>query len=197
MTYEKLVDKVKKAYAGADASKISGHVAIQVNVSGEAEGIFYIEISEGKVNVEPYDYVDNDMVIFTPEKEIVDIATGKVSIDDALAAGKISVAGHNIDGGLQIREVVLKKAAKAEKAPAKKPAAKKTATKKTTKTEKAVAKAEVKAEAKPVKEEKVVVKAAEVKAEPAKAEKEPAKKPVAKATETKAAKKPAAKKAKK
>ena len=208
MTYEKLVAKVKTAYAKADASKITEHVAIQVNVSGEAEGIFYIEITDGKVVVEPYDYYDHDMILFGGESDLVAIATGKMSIDEALNDGKVSVAGPNIEKGLSIREVVVKKA-ETKKAPAKKTTAKKTTAKKTTaKSEtkapakkttakaeanapakKAEAKAEVKAPAKKA-EAKVEVKAAETKPvvkEAAKAEtKAPAKKAEAKAPAKKA-----------
>jgi len=198
MTYEKLVAKVKTAYAKADASKITEHVAIQVNVFGESEGIFYIEINDGKVAVEPYDYVDHDMVIFGDEKNIVSIATGKVTIDEALKSDLVSVAGPNIEKGLSLRDVVVKKAA-AKKAPAKKAttakkAETKTAAPKKAAAKKAPAKKETtvkKAEATTAKkvEAKVEVKAAEVKEEV----KAPSKK-----AETKAAapKKAAAKKTK-
>lgn len=165
MTYEKLVAKVKSSYAKADASKIADHIAVQVNVSGEAEGIFYIEVSEGKLAVEPYDYHDHDMIIFADEKAIVDIASGKVALADAIKNEVVSVAGPDIDKALQIGNVEFKKAAK--KAPAKKPAAKKTTAKK----------AEPKAEA------KVEVKAAEAKTE---TKKPAAKKTVAKKAEPKA-----------
>lgn len=54
MTYEQIVSKVKAKYADADASSLSGTVAIQINLTGKnVEGIFYIEAKDGKVNVEP------------------------------------------------------------------------------------------------------------------------------------------------
>ena len=51
MTYEELVEKARNTYGKADAGKIKEHVAIQFNVTGEAEGIFYLEIADGKVNI--------------------------------------------------------------------------------------------------------------------------------------------------
>lgn len=179
MTYEKLVAKVKSSYAKADASKIADHIAVQVNVSGEAEGIFYIEVSEGKLAVEPYDYHDHDMIIFADEKAIVDIASGKVALADAIKNEVVSVAGPDIDKALQIGNVEFKKAAK--KAPAKKPAAKKTTAKKSeakvevkaaeakTETKKPAAKKTVAKKAEPKAEAKVEAKATEAKkATPAK-----------------------------
>ena len=55
MTYEQIVSKVKAKYADADASSLSGTVAIQINLTGKnVEGIFYIEAKDGKVNVEDF-----------------------------------------------------------------------------------------------------------------------------------------------
>ena len=60
MTYEQIVEKVRAMYQDADVSAIEGTQAIQVNLAGKnAEGIFYIEVKDGKVNVEPYNYYDN------------------------------------------------------------------------------------------------------------------------------------------
>ena len=44
----------------ADVSDIQEHLAYQFNITGEAEGIFYAEVKEGKLYVEPYEYFDRD-----------------------------------------------------------------------------------------------------------------------------------------
>ena len=53
MTYEELVAKVRESAKNARVSKAVGHVAFQFNVEGEGEGAFYLEISGGKISVEP------------------------------------------------------------------------------------------------------------------------------------------------
>ena len=58
MKYEEIVAKVKKAYAKADTSKVDGHLAVQVDVTGEGEGAFYIEVADGKITVAPFEYYD-------------------------------------------------------------------------------------------------------------------------------------------
>lgn len=65
MTYEELVANVKEAVKNVMISKMVGHVAFQFNVKGEAEGAFYIEIVDGKIFVEPYEYYDRDIIIET------------------------------------------------------------------------------------------------------------------------------------
>ena len=48
MTYEQIVAKMKEAYEGVDASNIGEHIAYQFNITGEGEGIFYLEVVESR-----------------------------------------------------------------------------------------------------------------------------------------------------
>lgn len=139
MTYEELVLKAKETYGVADASKITEHVAIQFNVTGEAEGAFYLEISEGKVNIEPYEYYDRDVIVTTDAVTLIKMAEGKLGMEAAYLTGKIKADG-NLTKGLLLKELMPKKPAKkstakktTEKKPAVKKAVTKTATKKTEK----------------------------------------------------------------
>ena len=59
MTYHELVEKAKEVYEHADASEVRGHLAVQFNVTGEGEGAFYIEITDGNVEVMPFDPVES------------------------------------------------------------------------------------------------------------------------------------------
>ena len=57
MKYEEIVEKVKAATSKANVSRAVGHIAFQFNIEGEGEGAFYLEIADGKVNVEPFEYL--------------------------------------------------------------------------------------------------------------------------------------------
>ena len=127
MTYEELVAKAKESYGKADASAINEHVAIQFNVTGEAEGAFYLEIADGKVAVEPYEYYDRDVIVTTDAETLIKMAEGKLGMEAAYLTGKIKADG-NLGKGLLLKELVAKKATK--KAPAKKAAEKAPAEKK-------------------------------------------------------------------
>ena len=89
MTYEQIVEKVKKALAKVDASGVKGHLAVQVDVYGEGEGAFYIEVKEGKVDVQPYEYFDHDLRIRCTAGEIISIVEGKKKIIEEVAAQNI------------------------------------------------------------------------------------------------------------
>lgn len=93
MTYEELVEKVREAYKDADAGKIKEHVAFQFNVTGEAAGAFYLEIADGRVKVEPYEYYDRDVLVTTSAKTLLEIANGKLDPVKAFLIGKIKAEG--------------------------------------------------------------------------------------------------------
>ena len=78
MRYEELVASVKEAVKHARVSKTVGHVAFQFNVEGEAEGAFYLEIDDGKINVEPYEYYDRNLIIVTSAYIIMQMIEGKL-----------------------------------------------------------------------------------------------------------------------
>lgn len=130
MTYEEMVKKIKTAYAKADASAIGEHIAIQFNVTGEGEGALYLEVSDGKIDIQPYEYYDRDAIVVTGAKTLVDIATGKISVMDAYNEGSLTVDG-NVEKASLLSQITAKKAA-VKKAPAKKTTAKKAPAKKET-----------------------------------------------------------------
>ena len=71
MTYQELVSKLKDTYQEKDASKISEHLAIQFNIQGEAEGALYLEIANGQLHVEPYEYYDRDILVTTSAADLL------------------------------------------------------------------------------------------------------------------------------
>lgn len=78
MKYEELVERVREGVKKAKISKLVGHVAFQFNVKGEAEGAFYLEIDNGRINVEPYEYFDRDMIIVSTADVILEMLEGQL-----------------------------------------------------------------------------------------------------------------------
>ncbi|MDO5155783.1 MAG: SCP2 sterol-binding domain-containing protein [Eubacteriales bacterium] len=105
MTYEELVKTVKDAAAKADASSIQEHVAFQFNVTGEAAGAFYLEIKDGKVNVEPYEYYDRNVLVTSSAENIIKIMNGQLDPVLAFTLHKIKVEG-DLGKALVLKEVI-------------------------------------------------------------------------------------------
>ena len=110
MTYEEMVSIIKQANENADATAIREHVAIEVDVRGEAEGAFYIEIREGKVLVEPYEYYDRDAIITASAQVAIDVTTGKLGIEEAYNEGRLHIRGK-FDKAYLLDEISYKKKA--------------------------------------------------------------------------------------
>lgn len=107
MTYHELVDHLKKTYEKADAGMVKEHVAIQFNVTGEAQGAFYLEIADGKVKIEPYEYYDRDVLVTCSESDLLDILAGKMDFVEAFNDGKIRAEG-NLIKALDLKGVIEK-----------------------------------------------------------------------------------------
>ena len=61
MTYADLFYEIKGKFMGADVSDIHEHLAFQFNIADEeAGGAFYVEVKDGELFVEPYEYYDRD-----------------------------------------------------------------------------------------------------------------------------------------
>ena len=94
MTYHELVEKVRTALVvKADASKIEEHIAVQVNVTGEAEGAFYIEIKDGVLCVEPFTYNDRDFLLTGDGADVLAVAQGKKTLEAAVTEGVLAHEG--------------------------------------------------------------------------------------------------------
>ena len=108
MTYQELVEEIRKLYEEVDASEIEEHFAIQININGEAEGALYIEFVDGQIEVQPYEYFDRDLIINTDFETAIDLANGDIEMYDAYAEEKITVWG-NLDKAIEIYETIFEK----------------------------------------------------------------------------------------
>ena len=105
MTYADMFSKVKGMMMEADVSTVNEHLAYQFNVTGEAEGIFYAEVKEGKLYVEPYEYYDRDAIFTCSAGTLFKINEGKLDPVLAVTLGKLKVEG-NIDKALYLKNLI-------------------------------------------------------------------------------------------
>ena len=117
MTYEEVVKEAQKIAAKGDASGIKDHLAVQYNITGEGEGAFYMEVKDGRIDVQPYDYNDRDILVTADGQTILDMMSGKLDIVNAYLTHKISAEGNL--GKADILKKLINSGKKAEKAAAK------------------------------------------------------------------------------
>ena len=108
MTYQEVVEKVRTLFGSADVSNIREHLAYQFNITGETSGVFYIEVKNGAIFVEPYEYHDRDAMFTCSADTLFKIAGGKTDPVGAVLLGKLKVEG-NIDKALKLKELLPSK----------------------------------------------------------------------------------------
>lgn len=111
MTYADLFSEIKTQFMNADVSDITEHLAYQFNIVGEAEGIFYVEVKEGKLYVEPYEYFDRDAMFTCKAETLLKIASGKMDPILAVTLQKLKVEG-NIEKAIRLKELIDSKKGK-------------------------------------------------------------------------------------
>lgn len=105
MTYAEFFSEIKGKFMEADVSNIQEHLAFQFNIIGEAQGIFYIEVKNGELSVEPYEYYDRDAMFTCTADTLRKIESGKLDPVAAVTLQKLKVEG-NIDKALRFKELV-------------------------------------------------------------------------------------------
>lgn len=104
MNYADYFYRFKQKFIDVDVSDIKEHYAFQFNiVDNEAGGSFYIEVKDGNLFIEPYEFHDRDAA-FTCTPELLDkIVAKKQDPVTAFLSHKLKVEG-DIDKALKFKE---------------------------------------------------------------------------------------------
>ena len=105
MTYEEIFAKSKEIIMKSDVSDIDGHLAVEIDIAGEGEGTFYIELLDGKLYVEPYEYYDRDCKFIVTAEDFLKLADGSLNAVFAFTTGKLKVEG-SLDKALEFQKIV-------------------------------------------------------------------------------------------
>ena len=109
MTYADFFYEVKGKFMGADVSYIHEHLAYQFNIEDEeAGGAFYVEVKDGVLYVEPYEYYDRDAMFISTPEVFRKIADGEMDPVWAFTTQKLRVEG-NIDKALKLNDIIQRK----------------------------------------------------------------------------------------
>lgn len=88
-----LADMVREKFAKKDVSKVNEKIAIEIKAYGEKEFYIYILIDDGKVTVEPWGYIDNDVHIDMPIADVVAVVNGKYDFVTKAISGDFYAIG--------------------------------------------------------------------------------------------------------
>ena len=92
MTFDELVTKVRGLSEKVDPTGVD-FLAVQVNITGDNGGVFYVEVKDGRVNVEPYEYHDRNCELTMSMDNFNKLIDGKLDPVKAFTFGKLKVNG--------------------------------------------------------------------------------------------------------
>lgn len=96
ITVNDVVAKIYKRIDKAAGKQVAaeGRAAVDIKLYGSFEAHMYIEVKDGKVSVEPYDYIERDLEAAVPVDVALAIADGKTTIKEADENGSLYVFGN-------------------------------------------------------------------------------------------------------
>ena len=78
ITYAMIVDRLHAGIGTSTLKDNHGHMAVQINVTGEGAGELYIEINDYKIEIQPYQYYDRDALVTISSENLLNIISGKI-----------------------------------------------------------------------------------------------------------------------
>lgn len=106
MTFEEILEKVRNTAKETDVSG-TDFLAVQVNLTGKNGGVFYVEVKNGVVSVEPYEYIDRSCAITLEPSNFLKLADGKLDPVVAYTTGKLRVEG-DLGKALEFSKLIKK-----------------------------------------------------------------------------------------
>ena len=92
MTFDELVTKVRDIAQTKDVSN-TDFLAVQVNITGKNSGVFYVEVKDHRISVEPYEYNDRNCAVTMNMTDFNKLIDGKLDPVVAFTLKKLKVDG--------------------------------------------------------------------------------------------------------
>lgn len=91
--FKEVFEELKSMFINADVSNVED-LAFQFRIIGEGSGVFYAEVKNHKLSIEPYNYNDKDAEFVGTYDVFKNIISGKSNPITMYCLGKIKVNGN-------------------------------------------------------------------------------------------------------
>ena len=108
MAFYDAYETLKKALKNAKGKDVQGHLAVELVITDEENaGIAYLEVGDGMVRIEPYDYFDHDARLIGRSDDLAAVLSGKVDFDTAIAQEKLFIEG-DLERAMLVKTIIRK-----------------------------------------------------------------------------------------
>lgn len=92
MNLQSILNEVKSKTTSFNGSSYKGFLAIQVTLS-DLNQVFYMEIKDGKISVEPYEYNDHQAHLIISSDKFIKLINRELNPVLAFTTGQLKVEG--------------------------------------------------------------------------------------------------------
>lgn len=93
MQFQDIISLVREQFKDADASVVPGKLAVQFDITGEGGGIFYAEVKDSVLAIEPFEYHDRDVRLIMDSGDFIKMMRKELNPIAAFTVGKLKVDG--------------------------------------------------------------------------------------------------------
>lgn len=105
MNFNDCFKNLKNIFMRRDISGVDDFLAFQFNIIGEGEGVFYAELKDGVLSIEPYEYIDKQADFTATYKVFKDIASGRLNPIKAYLTKQLIVKGE-LDKAMKLQKLI-------------------------------------------------------------------------------------------
>ncbi|MCL1823998.1 MAG: SCP2 sterol-binding domain-containing protein [Oscillospiraceae bacterium] len=92
VSLESILQELKEKTANYNANAYNGFLAVQVTLT-DINKVFYVEVKDGKLSIEPFDYRDRQANLMISSANFVKMINGKLNSVTAFLTGKLKIDG--------------------------------------------------------------------------------------------------------
>jgi putative sterol carrier protein len=92
MTLENVITEVREKTANFQEGSYQGFLAVQVTLT-DIDQVFYVEIKDGRLSVEPYEYNDRQANLQISAADFIKMINKKLNAVSAFTTGKLKIDG--------------------------------------------------------------------------------------------------------
>lgn len=93
MTIQEYLQEIRTYIDVEKAEQYDGFIAIQITLTKEPEGMFYIELKDHHLSIEPYDYYDRNAALTIAPDTLRNILKRRLDPVIAFTTGKLKIDG--------------------------------------------------------------------------------------------------------
>ena len=94
MTFEDFYGRMKEFFAAGDYAGFGqGIYTFEFNATGDGGGIFYIELRDGALAIQPFDYKDSLCSLTAETGILLAVVEGSLSPVEAYSSGRLTLRG--------------------------------------------------------------------------------------------------------